>query len=118
MNNALSLLEAQQAIHELIARQRPLDEILEAITAWMRQMMPGALISIMRYDPDSNTISLVPNTQFSDRYTARMQNRVVGPDVGLALGHRPVAAAGLPAGWPACIRPPPKTLFQYNQIRS
>lgn len=82
MNNALSLLEAQQAIHELIARQRPLDETLEAITGWVRQMMPEALISIMRYDPDSNTVSLVPNTQFSDRYIALMQNQVIGTGIG------------------------------------
>lgn len=82
MNNALSLLEAQQAIHELIARQRPLNETLEAITDWMRQMMPGALTSIMRYDPGRHTISLVPNAQFSDRYTALMQHQGVGPDVG------------------------------------
>lgn len=82
MNNALSLLEAQQAIHELIARQRPLPETLSAITDWMSLMMPGALISIMRFDPAQQTLNLVPNGQFSDRYTGLMQDQKIGPDVG------------------------------------
>ncbi|GGY66957.1 bifunctional diguanylate cyclase/phosphodiesterase [Marinobacter zhanjiangensis] len=82
MNNALSLLEGQQAIHELIARQRPLPETLNSITGWMSQMMPGALVSIMRYQPDRHTLSLVPNDQFSEQYTSLMQEQPVGPDVG------------------------------------
>ncbi|MCK7544489.1 EAL domain-containing protein [Marinobacter bryozoorum] len=82
MNNALSLLEGQQAIHELIARQRPLPETLNAITDWVSQMMPGALVSIMRYEPDRHTLSLVPSSQFSAAYTALMQEQPVAPGIG------------------------------------
>lgn len=77
-----STLEAQQSIHELIAQQHPLEQTLDAIAAWIASMMPGALVSIMRYHPDSNTLRLIPNDQFSDRFCQAMQNIPVDENTG------------------------------------
>ena len=77
-----SLLEMQQNIHELIAQQHPLEETLAAITDWVSLMMPGALVSIMRCDPDTQTLSMVPSNQFSPDYVDQMQNIPIGPDQG------------------------------------
>lgn len=45
-------------------------------------MLPQALVSIMRFDPEKNALSLVPNRHFSPSYTAHMQDLVIGPDIG------------------------------------
>jgi hypothetical protein len=54
--NEFSLLEMQQNIHELIAQQHPLEETLAAIADWISLMMPEALVSIMRFDADTQTL--------------------------------------------------------------
>ena len=59
------MLEAQQDIHEMIAQQKPLERTLEAIASWVGSMMPGALVSIMRFYPDTNSLSPMPNSRFS-----------------------------------------------------
>lgn len=82
MNDELKILEAQQNIHELIAQHYPLHETLGAITAWLGLMMPGALLSIMRFNAASNTLSLIANDLFSERYIARMQNVPVASGAG------------------------------------
>ena len=64
-SNDFTLLEVQQNIHEMIAQQQPLRATLVAITDWISLIMPGALVSIMRFDPGTNTLSMVPSTQFS-----------------------------------------------------
>lgn len=51
-----SVLEAQQDIHEMIAQQKPLEQTLEAIANWVGKMMPGALVSIMRFYQDTNSL--------------------------------------------------------------
>ncbi|MBS3803566.1 MAG: EAL domain-containing protein [Oleiphilaceae bacterium] len=78
----LSLLEAQQGIHELIAQQQPVEETLEAIANWVSNMMPGALISIMGFDPETDTLSLLASPRFSERYFQSLQNFPVGPGEG------------------------------------
>lgn len=82
MDNELVLLEVQQHIHEMIAQQSPLNETLGAVTDWMEMMMPEALVSIMRFDPERNTLSLVPNPRFSDRFTGELQDVPIGPETG------------------------------------
>src|SRR5690554_1869623 len=81
-SNDFTLLEVQQNIHEMIAQAQPLKETLVAITDWVSLIMPGALVSIMRFDPVTNTLSMVPNTQFSQDYVDQMQNIPIGPDQG------------------------------------
>ncbi|MGS2743533.1 bifunctional diguanylate cyclase/phosphodiesterase [Halomonas sp. LS-001] len=77
-----SLLEAQQNIHELIAQQKPLEQILEAIADWASHTMPGALVSIMRFNPETDTLSLMPGRWFSDRYAESMQDFPIGDGQG------------------------------------
>jgi|AntRauTorcE11898_2_1112593.scaffolds.fasta_scaffold02095_6 diguanylate cyclase (GGDEF)-like protein/PAS domain S-box-containing protein len=77
-----SVLEAQQKIHELIAQQRPLEQTLDAIADWVGSMMPGALVSIMRFHPDTNSLSLMPTSRFSDDFFRAMQDIPVAENMG------------------------------------
>jgi diguanylate cyclase (GGDEF)-like protein/PAS domain S-box-containing protein len=77
-----SVLEAQQKIHELIARHHPLEPTLDAIADWVSSMMPSALVSIMRFHPDTNSLSLMPSGRFSDDYFQAMQDIPVTDNMG------------------------------------
>ncbi|MEX0617705.1 MAG: EAL domain-containing protein [Pseudohongiellaceae bacterium] len=76
------LLEAQQNIHELIAQKKPLEQILAAIADWANHMIPGSLVSIMRFNPATDTLSLIPGRWFSDRYVESMQDFPIGDGQG------------------------------------
>lgn len=82
LTNRLSYLEAQQTILEQIAQHQPLPETLNTIAKWVGRMLPDALISIMRFDPKSETLSLVPNNYFSTKYVSLMQDQPIGPNIG------------------------------------
>jgi hypothetical protein len=45
-------------------------------------MMPGALVSIMRFYPDINSLSPMPNSRFSERFSRAMQNIPVSDGIG------------------------------------
>ncbi len=77
-----SVLEAQQKIHELIAQHHPLEQTLDAIADWVSSMMPGALVSIMRFQPDTNSLQLMPGVRFSDDYFRAMQDIPVSENIG------------------------------------
>jgi diguanylate cyclase (GGDEF)-like protein/PAS domain S-box-containing protein len=77
-----SVLKAQQEIHELIAQQRPLEQTLDAIAVWADSMMPGALVSIMRFNPDTKNLSLMPTSRFSDDFFRAMQDIPVAENMG------------------------------------
>lgn len=81
-NVEFSLLEAQQNIHELITRQHPLEQTLDAIANWISSMVPGALVSIMQFDPATNSLSLMPGDRFSDEFSRAMQNVQVADNMG------------------------------------
>ncbi|WP_404298417.1 EAL domain-containing protein [Halomonas sp.] len=81
MQDALSLLEAQQRIHELIAKRSPLPQTLEVIARWMEQLLPGAVVAFMRFDARDGTLSLVPSQHFSESHTAKLQQVWVAADV-------------------------------------
>jgi len=82
MYHEFPLLEAQQEIHELTAAGAPLTTTLVALIEWAELMLPDALVSIMRFDPAQNTLSLVPSPRFSASYIAQMQNIEIGPAIG------------------------------------
>lgn len=44
-------------------------------------MIPGALVSIMRFHPDTNSLSLMPSGRFSDDYFRAMQDVPVSENV-------------------------------------
>jgi diguanylate cyclase (GGDEF)-like protein/PAS domain S-box-containing protein len=77
-----SVLKAQQEIHELIAQQRPLEQTLDAIADWTSSTMFGALISITRFHPDTNSLSLMPTSRFSDDFFRAMQDIPVAENTG------------------------------------
>ena len=82
-----SVLEAQQEVHELIAQQRPLEQTLDAIADWIGSMMPGALVSIMRFHPDTNSLSLMPTSRFSDDFFRAMQDIPVAENMEIGRAH-------------------------------
>lgn len=81
MLDELSLMEAQQYVHERIAQQAPLEETFDAIARWMEVLLPDAIIAFMRFDADRKALSLIPNQRFSLAYQQRLQGVSIGPDV-------------------------------------
>ncbi|MEH6643710.1 EAL domain-containing protein [Vreelandella glaciei] len=79
MTNDLTLLEAQQDIHELIAQQAPLETTLDAIARWIGIQLPGAIVAFMRFDPTRCSLSLYPCHRFSQAYYERLQDVPIGP---------------------------------------
>lgn len=75
------LLEAQQSIHELIARRAPLLQTLDAIARWMGLLLPEAIVAFMRYDARDCTLSLYPSQHFSASYIDKLQRVPVDADV-------------------------------------
>lgn len=80
MNDEFPLLEAQQGIHEQIARRAPLPQTLDDIAHWVGMLLPDAIVAFMRYDPGDCTLSLLPSERFSARFTERLQRVPVGPN--------------------------------------
>ena len=76
------LLKSQQKIQEMIAEHEPLEEVLTEITAFAEEMLPGALVSLMCYDEQRGTLSLVPNDRFSVRFTDALRDLPVAAGVG------------------------------------
>ena len=91
LTSELSMLETQLDIHNLIVHQAPLDETLEAIADSVGLLVPAARVSIMRFDAESKTLSLVPSRHFSQSFTSHMQNLSVGLETctcGATAHHR------------------------------
>ncbi|MBD3894510.1 EAL domain-containing protein [Halomonas sp. ML-15] len=80
MTDELTLLDAQQDIHELIAQQAPLKKTQDAIAHWLGLQLPGAVVAFMRFDPAQRTLSLFPTQRFSQRYVERLQDVPIGPE--------------------------------------
>ncbi|MEO1855573.1 EAL domain-containing protein [Chromohalobacter sp.] len=86
MLNELKLMEAQQEIHERIAKKAPLGETLDAIAHWIEILLPEAIVAFMHFDPQQQTLSLSPSQRFSASYQARLQQVPIGPD-SASFGH-------------------------------
>ncbi|WP_046080250.1 bifunctional diguanylate cyclase/phosphodiesterase [Halomonas sp. HG01] len=71
MKRELPWLEAQQDIHERIARQQPLHDTLSAIARWVELVLPGATAAFMRHEPSSDTLGLEVGEGLSDAYARR-----------------------------------------------
>ncbi|WP_299236769.1 EAL domain-containing protein [uncultured Halomonas sp.] len=82
MSDPQALMKAQQDTHELVAHSVPLEETLGTITAWAGRLLPDALISVMRHDPESRTLSMVANSQFSSVFIRRLQDLCIEDGVG------------------------------------
>ncbi|MQM37900.1 hypothetical protein KBTX_01904 [wastewater metagenome] len=82
MPRVSSTLDLRQAVHDRIAEQAPLEQIFTAIVAMAEEALPGARVSIMRYDPDSNTLSLTGQSPFPQWCEAALNHLPVAPDTG------------------------------------
>lgn len=80
MKRELPWLEAQQEIHERIARQQPLHETLTAIVRWLGLVMPGVTAAFMRHDAASATLRLEIGEGLSDAYARRCQSVPLGAE--------------------------------------
>ena len=80
--NELSLMAAQQKVHELIAQQAPLGQTLDAIANWIEDMLPDAIVAFMRFNSDHQSLTLCPSQRFSERYQSLLQD----VPIGLAYG--------------------------------
>lgn len=68
---------SSKEIFSLINQGTQLDILLQALTAWVGERLPDALVSVMVYDAETNTLSLHPNGDFSQEYVAALQNVAV-----------------------------------------
>lgn len=75
----VALMEAQQQIHEMIAKRAPLHQTLDAIALWANVMLPDATVAFMRYDARLCTLSLMGSDRFSPGYAQRLQQVPIGP---------------------------------------
>lgn len=82
MNDDRSTLESHQAVLEMIASGFSLDEALRIITVWINKTIPEALVSVMRFDSELNTLSLMPNSLFSESYHEAMQGLPINTKPG------------------------------------
>lgn len=74
-------LEAQQAIHDLIAQDAPLDKTLGRICHMLEELAPGALSTIMLFDAETNTLRLIAGN-LPEGYQEAMQAVPIGPEKG------------------------------------
>nr|WP_152480123.1 MULTISPECIES: EAL domain-containing protein [Halomonadaceae] len=73
-------MEAQQDVHERIAKQVPLEETLDAIARWIEILLPDGIVAFMRFDSRRQTLSLIPSQRFSRAYEECLQAVPIGPD--------------------------------------
>lgn len=76
----MALMEAQRKVHEQIAKQDPIEDILSAIAHWVEMLLPGAVVAFMRFDPQNMTLTLISSHHFSSAYQACLQAVPIGPD--------------------------------------
>lgn len=73
---------SSERIIKLIGQNADADTLLTAITQWVSTHIPDALISIMLFSEERQTISMCPSTHFSDHYVNTLQEIAIGPHVG------------------------------------
>ncbi|MFC3294380.1 bifunctional diguanylate cyclase/phosphodiesterase [Modicisalibacter luteus] len=74
-------LEAQQAIHDLIAQDAPLEDTLSRVCLMLEALAPGTLSTVMLLDPEAGALSLVAGNVPSG-YQEAMKAVPVGPESG------------------------------------
>lgn len=77
-----ALLEGQNRVLEMIARDVPLHETLEAIVLAVESHAPGAICSVLLLDPDGVTLRHGAAPNLPDAYNALIDGQKIGPDAG------------------------------------
>ncbi|MBB3182832.1 diguanylate cyclase (GGDEF)-like protein/PAS domain S-box-containing protein [Halomonas fontilapidosi] len=75
-------LEQHQAIQAMIAEDRPLDEILEAICLMLESQLNGGICSIMLADDDGHVLRLVAGNSLPTGYRDAVRSIPVGAGIG------------------------------------
>lgn len=75
------VLEAQYNIQNKIGLHAPFSDIRQSIIDMVALQLPGALVSVMRLNPESNTLDLVASKGISDTYIQAAQDVPVGIDI-------------------------------------
>ena len=71
-----------QFIYDLIGRRSPLNVILSAISTMVEEQFPDAIVSVMLYSAQNQTLSLAAGESFSQNYQQAMRDINIGPEVG------------------------------------
>ena len=70
-------------IFNLMGKHTELNLILNSITDWLESLIPGALITIMLYSEQDQTLKLISGNQhFSKQYCKAIDNLKIGPHQG------------------------------------
>lgn len=81
MVQELQILAVQQHIQNQIAQHAPFDDIVSAIIDMVALQLPDALVSLMLFDPEDNTLSMVASNGLSDTYCQAAQQIPIGLNV-------------------------------------
>jgi len=70
-------------IFNLIGRHTELKPILDVISQWLESRIPDALVTIMLYQDDTQTLNVISGKQhFSKEYCNAIQDLKIGPNQG------------------------------------
>lgn len=71
-------------ILNLFSKQTDLSMALEGISNWLEKLIPDAIVSIMLFSEEEQSLSLVHtnNKSFSESYKNVLQNLKIGPNIG------------------------------------
>ena len=72
-----------QEIFNLIGQAAALEDIIDAITVWLGDKIPDALVSVMLYSEQEQTLNLIKEpAYFSREYVEASKDLKIGPNVG------------------------------------
>lgn len=91
------LLDGRNRVLEMLARGRPLRDMLRAIVAYIEEIAPHAICSIHLLDPATQTLSTAATLRLPEFYTRAVEGVRIGLGVGscgtaAVTGRRAVAA--------------------------
>ncbi|RUO20176.1 EAL domain-containing protein [Aliidiomarina haloalkalitolerans] len=73
---------SSEHVIKLIGQNTDADTLLNAISEWVATQIPDALISIMLFSEEEETISMFRSNYFSENYLNTLQNLPIGLSVG------------------------------------
>ncbi|MFA6957801.1 MAG: PAS domain S-box protein [Thermoanaerobaculia bacterium] len=76
------LLEGQNAVLQLIARDVPLGQTLEAIVETVERQSPGAIASVLLLDPDGVTLRHGAAPNLPEEFNRLVDGQTIGPVAG------------------------------------
>ncbi len=82
-HKAYELLQAgQKHVLELVARDAPLDQVLDATLRIIEQQSPGMICSILRVGADGTSLRHAASRRLPEEWCRLVDGTAIGPDVG------------------------------------